>query len=50
MNLSGLGYVQVEGSCECDNKSSGSIKRLVAHLVASRVVLSSIELVSQLVS
>jgi hypothetical protein len=41
----------VESSCGCGNEPSGSIKCcefLVAQLVASRVVLSSIELVSQL--
>jgi hypothetical protein len=43
----------VESSCELGNESSGSIKmlgnyRVAAQLVASRVVLSSTELVSDI--
>jgi hypothetical protein len=43
----------VESSCECGNEPSGSVKHkevfeLLQQLVASRVVLGSIELVSKL--
>jgi hypothetical protein len=49
LDWSGSGLAQVESSCEFDDEPSGSIKwgncRVASQLVASRVVLSSIELV-----
>jgi hypothetical protein len=50
LDWSGSGYGQMESSCECGNETSGIIivlrgSRMVAKLVASPVVLSSIVLV-----
>jgi hypothetical protein len=48
---SGRGEGQVESSCECGNEPSGSIKcceknRVASHLLASRMVLSCVDVIS----